>query len=124
MAFEKLKNINLKEEFENLKGIIDTFLSNYKEANPAKLRLIDSFIVFNAILVVLQIIYLVTNGFDPVNSFLSGVFSCLGFLTLLICLRLHVNPKTKLKDTSVEQVYAEFFVACVLLFFVAVNYVG
>lgn len=124
MALERLKNFNFNEEYEKIKDVFETFYANYKEANSEKIRLIDCFIVFNAFLVVLQIIYLVFNGLDPINSFLAGVFSCLGFMTLLICLRLHVNPKTKLKEFSVEQVYAEFFVASFLLFFVAVNYVG
>lgn len=80
---EKIKNFNAKEEIEKLKNVGETFYSNYKESNSEKIRLIDCFIVFNAILVVLQIIYLFFNGLDPVNSFLSGVFSCLGFMTLL-----------------------------------------
>lgn len=80
---QQLKNFNPKEEYDKMKEVSQTFFTNYKAANSEKIRLIDCFIVFNAILVVLQIIYLLFNGFDPVNSFLSGVFSCLGFLTLL-----------------------------------------
>ena len=124
MGLSDLKNMNFKEEIDKLKDVAVTFYSNYKDTNSEKIRLIDCFIVFNGFLVILQVLYLFFNGLDPVNSFLSAVFSCLGFMTLLVCLRMHVNSKTKLKEFSVEQVYAEFFIACGVLFFVAVNYVG
>ena len=121
---EYVKNLDVKEEYEKMKELTSTFLKNYKEANPEKIRLIDIFIVFNFILLVVQMGYMLTNGLDPMNSFLSGVVCCIGTITLLVCLRLHVNPKTKISGYSTEKVFAEFFIAGLILYFVCVNFMG
>ena len=68
---EYVKNLDVKEEYAKMTELTTTFLKNYKEANPEKIRLIDIFIVFNFILLVVQMGYMLTNGLDPMNSFLS-----------------------------------------------------
>jgi hypothetical protein len=121
---DSIRNFDYKEETRKLKELIESFLANYKEANSEKIRLIDVFIVFNFIILVLQLGYMLTNGLDPMNSFLSGIVCCLGSITLLVCLRLHVNPKSKLTGNSNEKVFAEFFITSLILYFVCVNFMG
>ena len=121
---EKLKGIDIKEEITNLIELIETFYANYKEANSQKLRLIDTFVVFSFLIFCVQMVYVFINGLDPMNSFLSGVMACLGTIVLLVCLRLHVNPKTKLPTDSPEQVYAEYLIASFILYFVCINFMG
>ena len=58
------------------------------------------------------------------NSFLSGVMACVGTIVLLVCLRLHVNPKTKLPTDSPEKIYAEYLIASFILYFVCINFMG
>ena len=65
---EYVKNLDVKEEYEKMKELTSTFLKNYKEANPEKIRLIDIFIVFNFILLVVQMGYMLTNGLVPLWS--------------------------------------------------------
>ena len=121
---DKLRNIEIKEEIKNLIELIETFYENYKETNSQKLRLIDTFIVFSFLIFCLQIVYVFLNGLDPMNSFLSGVMACMGTGILLVCLRLHVNPKTKLPTDSPEKVYAEYLIASLILYFVCINFMG
>ena len=121
---DKLRNIEIKEEIKNLIELIETFYENYKETNSQKLRLIDTFIVFSFLIFCLQVVYVFLNGLDPMNSFLSGVMACLGTIILLVCLRLHVNPKTKLPTDSPEKVYAEYLIASFILYFVCINFMG
>ena len=121
---DKLKNLDIKEEYNNLVEVLKTFYENYTEANSQKLRLIDTFVVFSFLIFCVQIVYLFFNGLDPMNSFLSGVVACVGTITLLVCLRLHVNPKTKLPTDSPEKVYAEFLIASFILYFVCINFMG
>ena len=121
---DKLRNIEIKEEIKNLIELIETFYENYKEANSQKLRLIDTFIVFSFLIFCLQVVYVFLNGLDPMNSFLSGVMACMGTGILLVCLRLHVNPKTKLPTDSPEKVYAEYLIASLILYFVCINFMG
>ena len=121
---DKLKSLEIKQEINNLIELIKEFFENYKEANSQKLRLIDTFVVFSFLVFCVQIVYVFFNGLDPMNSFLSGVMACLGTIILLVCLRLHVNPKTKLKTDSPEKVYAEYLIASFILYFVCINFMG
>ena len=121
---ERIRNLEIKEEIKNLIELIETFYENYKETNSQKLRLIDTFIVFSFLIFCLQVVYVFLNGLDPMNSFLSGVMACMGTGILLVCLRLHVNPKTKLPSDSPEKVYAEYLIASFILYFVCVNFMG
>ena len=121
---DKLRNIEIKEEIKNLIELIETFYENYKETNSQKLRLIDTFIVFSFLIFCLKVVYVFLNGLDPMNSFLSGVMACMGTGILLVCLRLHVNPKTKLPTDSPEKVYAEYLIASLILYFVCINFMG
>ena len=121
---DKLRNIEIKEEIKNLIELIETFYENYKETNSQKLRLIDTFIVFSFLIFCLQVVYVFLNGLDPMNSFLSGVMACMGTGILLVCLRLHVNPATKLPTDSPEKVFAEYLIASFILYFVCVNFMG
>ncbi len=121
---DKIKNINIKEEIQNFLELIKTFYENYKEANSQKLRLIDIFVVFSFLIFCVQMVYVVLNGLDPMNSFLSGVVSCVGTIILLVCLRMHVNPSTKLDNESPEKVYAEYLISSFILYFVCINFMG
>ena len=121
---DRLKRIDIKEEIKNLFELIETFYENYKEANSQKLRLIDTFVVFSFLVFCVQFVYVFFNGLDPMNSFLSGVMACIGTMVLLVCLRLHVNPKTKLPTDSPEKVYAEYLISSFILYFVCINFMG
>ena len=121
---ERIRNLEIKEEIKNLIELLETFYENYKETNSQKLRLIDTFILFSFLIFCVQFVYVFFNGLDPMNSFLSGIMACIGSAILLVCLRLHVNPKTKLPSDSPEKVYAEYLIASFILYFVCVNFMG
>ena len=121
---DKLRNLEIKEEIKNLIELLETFYENYKQTNSQKLRLIDTFIVFSFLIFCVQMVYVFLNGLDPMNSFLSGIMACVGTAILLVCLRLHVNPATKLQTDSPEKVYAEYLIASFILYFVCVNFMG
>ena len=121
---DKLRNLEIKEEIKNFIELIQTFYENYKQTNSQKLRLIDTFIVFSFLIFCVQMVYVFLNGLDPMNSFLSGIMACVGTAILLVCLRLHVNPATKLQTDSPEKVYAEYLIASFILYFVCVNFMG
>ena len=121
---ERIRNLEIKEEIKNLIDLLETFYENYKETNSQKLRLIDTFILFSFLIFCVQFVYVFFNGLDPMNSFLSGIMACIGTAILLVCLRLHVNPKTKLPSDSPEKVYAEYLIASFILYFVCVNFMG
>jgi hypothetical protein len=125
MSFlEKLKEFNIKEEYSKIHEVFSTFYNNYKSSNSEKLRLIDIFIVFSGFIFIVQVIYAGIIGLYPMNSFLSGIIACIGTMTLLVNLRMHVNLNEKNKLNSNEQVFAEYFIASLILYFVCINFLG
>jgi hypothetical protein len=77
-----LKNFDIYEQYRLLKDIITTFLKSYREKNSWKLRLIDCFIVYCFLVMVVQLGYVLINGKFPMNSIVSGIVCCLGSITL------------------------------------------
>ncbi len=77
-----IKNIDLVEQYYSIQEIIKTFFKSYKENNSWKIRLIDSFVVFNVAILVLQLIYIVLNGLYPMNSLIAGIVCAIGSITL------------------------------------------
>lgn len=77
-----IKNFDTVENYNSLKEITNTFISSYKENNSWKIRLIDSFIIFNFALLLIQILYCTIVGLDPMESLISGWVCTIGSITL------------------------------------------
>jgi oligosaccharyltransferase complex subunit epsilon len=78
----EIKNIDIKEQYQTLLEIVNSFLKSYNETTSAKIRLIDSFIVFAACVFIIQFLYIIFTGLFPMNSVLSGLICCIGTITL------------------------------------------
>jgi hypothetical protein len=120
----EIKNIDLYEQYETLKQIIDSFVSSYHQSTTWKIKLIDSYIVFSALVFAIQFIYIILNGLYPMNSLLAGLIVCIGSITLTVSLRLQVNPITKVDGYSNEKAFAEYLFASLLLFIACINFLG
>ena len=53
---DKIKSLDVKQEFNNLMELIEEFYENYKETNSQKLRLIDNFVVFSFLVFCVQLV--------------------------------------------------------------------
>ena len=53
---DKIKSLDVKQEFNNLIELIEEFYENYKETNSQKLRLIDTFVVFSFLVFCVQLV--------------------------------------------------------------------
>ena len=53
---DKIKSLDVKQEFNNLMELIEEFYENYKETNSQKLRLIDTFVVFSFLVFCVQLV--------------------------------------------------------------------
>jgi hypothetical protein len=78
----EVRNLDVLEQYDALKEIISTFLDSYKQNNTWKIRLVDSFIVFCALTLVIQIAYVILNGLFPMNALLAGIICSVGSITL------------------------------------------
>lgn len=76
----------IKEDIQihvnSLREIWDYFYTSYSEKNNWKYRLMDIFIVYNAVLTIIQIAYVVLVGSYPMNALLSGIICCVGSIVL------------------------------------------
>ena len=59
----------------NIGEISSTFWNNYKKKNSWKLRVIDLFSLYNFVLLVIQIFYMILVGTYPKNSFKLSIIA-------------------------------------------------
>lgn len=95
---------------------VDGFWKKYSAETSERVKLIDWFTVFLLSVIGVQFFYRIVVGDDfPKNAFLTGMFCPLGVIILLVTIREEKKDYRKL---------AEFFVACLVLFLVSINFVG
>merc|ERR1712222_109451 len=111
---------------KDLSDIARTFETQYASKTPKLIKIVDCFILYAVTVAALQYTYLCLFGSFPYNAFLGGLFCSLGFAVLTISFRMQIDPTT-LNDpdrkANLEKVFADYCVACVFLFFVAISYV-
>lgn len=73
---------DLQTHVNSMREIWNYFYTSYSEKNNWKYRLMDAFIVYNAVLTILQVAYVALVGTYPMNAFLSGVICCVGSIVL------------------------------------------
>ncbi|KAG8382529.1 hypothetical protein BUALT_Bualt05G0086900 [Buddleja alternifolia] len=94
-------------------------------ATPTNLKIIDLYIVFAVVTAVIHVVYMALVGSFPVNSFLSGVLSCVGTAVLAVSLRIQVNKENKeFKDLPPERAFADFVLCNLVLHLVIMNFLG
>ncbi|KAF8055759.1 DAD1 [Scenedesmus sp. PABB004] len=104
--------------------LVSTFISEYKKT-PAKLKIIDAFLVYALATAAVQFVYMLLVGTFPFNSFLAGLLCSLAFFSLTASLRMQSDPAVKdFEGLSPERAYADYVLACSVLFLAAWNYIG
>eukprot|EP00163_Fabomonas_tropica_P015501 TRINITY_DN2829_c3_g1_i1.p1 TRINITY_DN2829_c3_g1~~TRINITY_DN2829_c3_g1_i1.p1 ORF type:complete len:117 (-),score=13.18 TRINITY_DN2829_c3_g1_i1:919-1245(-) len=105
-------------------AIVSQLWAAYRK-NPARLKVIDAFLVYQFLTGVVQFIYCALVGTFPFNSFLSGFFACVGCFILTACLRIQVNPaNASTFKISPERAYADYVFCNIVLFITVMNFMG
>jgi oligosaccharyltransferase complex subunit epsilon len=107
-----------------LREIGQSFASKYSKGTTARVKAIDSFIVFGAATALAQIIYCFLVGSFPFNSFLAGVIAAAGFCIFTVALRLQVTSPQDFHHISPERAYADFLICNIVLFFFVLTFMG
>lgn len=95
---------------------IDDFWKKYSSETPSRVKIIDWFILYLVAVIGVQFFYRIVVGDDfPKNAFLTGIFCPLGVIILLTSIRQEAKDYRKL---------GEFFMACLVLFIVSINFIG
>lgn len=110
--------------FGTFNEVYTTFVREYKKT-PQKLKIIDAFLVYALATAVIQVVYALLVGSFPFNSFLSGLFCCLGFFVLTVCLRMQLDPTNKdFEGISPERAFADYVLCNCVLFLGVWNFMG
>ncbi|WVQ64346.1 uncharacterized protein L199_002508 [Kwoniella botswanensis] len=109
-----------------LQSSFQTLLDNYQTTIPARVKLIDSFLLFIFMSGVLQFAYRVLVTSYPFYAFAGGFGSTVGQFVLLAGLRAQVAPGRdgEFKEVSQERAFADFCAASVILHLFAFNFLG
>ncbi|CAM9717871.1 unnamed protein product [Heterosigma akashiwo] len=107
----------------SLGAVFKGLIEDYKNT-PIRLKLIDAYLLFVALVGGIQVLYCLLVGSFPFNSFLSGFFCALGAFCFGVSLRLQVGGSGDFKGTSPEKAFAEFVFCNMVLFLAAVNFMG
>lgn len=110
------KQQQIKEEDEEfLKPLIET----YMKETSSRVKMIDCFLAFQLLTAIVVLIYGFLFCHNPLNSFLSALFSCLGTFVFTMSLRLRESNGERSRKYFVEYVF------CVILLQLSVaNFLG
>eukprot|EP00270_Netrium_digitus_P015235 TRINITY_DN530_c0_g1_i1.p1 TRINITY_DN530_c0_g1~~TRINITY_DN530_c0_g1_i1.p1 ORF type:complete len:114 (+),score=30.20 TRINITY_DN530_c0_g1_i1:239-580(+) len=108
----------------DIRAVVSTFVSEYSKT-PTKLKAIDLFIAYAVATALIQCLYMSLVGTFPFNAFLAGLFASIGTAVLSVCLRMQANKENKeFKDLPNERAFADYALCCLVLFLVAINFMG
>ncbi len=116
---EKVKK-EINNQITSVVDIISEFYSSYKHKYAWKIRLTDSFILFNFTLFLIQVVYMILVGNFPKNSFLSGIICNIGTIAITLCLRAALLNT----DKSRSRVFIEYLICSFIFYLVIVNFLG
>eukprot|EP00850_Spirogloea_muscicola_P002827 SM000011S19005 [mRNA] locus=s11:360662:362197:+ [translate_table: standard] len=109
---------------DDFRAVVTTFRAEYRKT-PVKLKMLDLFLAYALSTALVQFVYMALVGSFPFNSFLAGIFCCIGTGVLAVCLRMQVNKENKeFKDLAPEQAFADYVLCNLVLFFVVINFIG
>ncbi|BEJ11949.1 hypothetical protein CspHIS471_0204090 [Cutaneotrichosporon sp. HIS471] len=111
---------------KQLQSSLTTLVSNYRSTVPARVKLIDCFLLFLIISGVTQFAYRLLVTSHPYGAFVGGFGSTVGQFCLLAGLRAQVAPgrDAEFKAVSQERAFADFTAASIALHLFCFNFLG
>ncbi|WVQ82926.1 hypothetical protein IAT38_005062 [Cryptococcus sp. DSM 104549] len=109
-----------------LQTSLNSLVENYSATIPARVKLIDVFLLFIFASGVLQFAYRLLITVYPFHAFAGGFGSTIGQFVLLAGLRAQVAPgrDEEFKKVSQERAFADFCAASIVLHLFAFNFLG
>mmetsp|Transcript_50335 Transcript_50335/g.125487 ORF Transcript_50335/g.125487 Transcript_50335/m.125487 type:complete len:119 (+) Transcript_50335:132-488(+) len=77
---------------DDLAGLGRAVWGSYVANTPHKLKVIDCFLAYFALMAAVQTVYCAVGGGYPFNAYLAGMMSCVGMFVTTASLRIQVNP--------------------------------
>ncbi|WVN88517.1 uncharacterized protein L203_103728 [Cryptococcus depauperatus CBS 7841] len=111
---------------QELSTSFSTLVDNYTLTTPARVKLIDVFLLFIFLSGILQFTYRLLISVYPFHAFAGGFGSTIGQFVLLAGLRAQIAPGRdgEFKEVSQERAFADFCAASVVLHLFAFSFLG
>eukprot|EP00296_Roombia_truncata_P002774 JP438824.1.p2 GENE.JP438824.1~~JP438824.1.p2 ORF type:complete len:118 (-),score=33.39 JP438824.1:84-437(-) len=108
---------------DSVLSVFGAFKEEYKRNTSTRSKVIDCFILYFLAVAALQVVYCAIVGSFPFNSFLAGFISAFGSAILTACLRMQINPANHF-EISEERAFADYALCMLVLYVVAINFIG
>eukprot|EP00392_Amoebophrya_sp_AT5.2_P001696 g1698.t1 len=95
----------------------------YQSETPDRIKLLDLYASFLALVGALLFVYVVLVGTFPFNCFLSGFIAAMGTCVITVCLRVQLTNPESFK-LSVERMIADYLVANLCLHIACICFLG
>jgi hypothetical protein len=109
---------------ESLQAITQSIALQYKIKTHKHAQLIDTYIILLLAYIALHTTYITLFGSFPFNSFLAATLTTITSFALAIALRLQLVYPKEFQDISPNTAFLHFSCCHVLLYFVALSFIG
>lgn len=104
--------------------IVREFRAKYASETDTRVKILDVGIVYVTLTLLVEFAYVLLVGTFPFNAFLSGFFSALTSLVLLLGVRTQVVHRKEFTWASSERSIAELLFCAVILHVGVMNFLG
>ncbi|KAL5368660.1 DAD1/Ost2 like dolichyl-diphospho-oligosaccharide-protein glycosyltransferase, epsilon unit [Cryptosporidium parvum] len=101
----------------NILDVFQEMKQAYFSKVPENIQILDSFILFMALISIIQIIYcLLIRTTYPIDSLIGGVFCTTGTALLVSALRIQLTCPSYFGDVSPKTAFTDFVICCIVFF--------
>ncbi|KAF7458953.1 DAD family protein [Cryptosporidium felis] len=101
----------------NLQDVIREIKEAYLKRVPKNIQILDSFILYMAVISIVQIVYcLLIQTTYPIDSLIGGVFCSVGTALLVSALRIQLTCPSFFGDISAKTAFTDFVICCIVFF--------
>lgn len=111
-------------------SIVHDVFHAYRLNVPPSLQVIDAFLCYVLATGIIQLIYAMSVGSFPFNSFLAGFLSCVGVFVLTVSLRMQLSernlkdPNNRWQGLSKKRAVADWLFCNFILHMAVLNFLG
>ncbi|KAH8584016.1 DAD1 Ost2 like dolichyl-diphospho-oligosaccharide-glycosyltransferase [Cryptosporidium sp. chipmunk genotype I] len=101
----------------NIFDVFHEMKQAYFSKVPENIQILDSFILFMALISIIQVIYcLLIRTTHPIDSLIGGIFCTTGTALLISALRIQLTCPFYFEDVSPKTAFTDFVVCCIVFF--------
>ena len=109
---------------KSLSQVVETVGSEYRKNQTKKTKMVDAWCAYCLATCAVQILYMLTVGSYPFNSFLAGLFCHIAMFGFGMSLRFQITSPGNFASVTPERALADFVFCHLVLFFIVWSFMG